>query len=325
MEYAMYAVQTVDGDYTEADIIPDLITGDIDIEHRLIKEAIKDRMDPLIAYILSNGDVKQFVLDETEAFIVEALGEPENRLMKKVEYGGFTLFGIPEGPMPGETQLCLQCKWRGTDVCKMTPIVEIDDIRKLECPHFEPKNQTGFYLNYENEDERIYLGVYPEEVAEKLELDYEDEAIEACKEWVDYYYAHDELVEMVANCDTPSDPVNEMVRRMFEHFNENAHSMGGQYDQIITYGTLSFVLMEDRMGVELTSPRTVLYHKYRVACEENKTPVEAGLTYNELVFSEGLWLHPELITELASKCSYEGWLNSYNKLQPEIAEAIRRQ
>lgn len=325
MEYAMYAVQTVDGDYTEADIIPDLITGDIDIEHRLIKEAIKDRMDPLIAYILSNGDVKQFVLDETEAFIVEALGEPENRLMKKVEYNGFTLFGIPEGPMPGETQLCLQCRWRGTDVCKMTPIVEIDEIRKLECPHFEPKNQTGFYLNYENEDELIYLGVYPEEVAEKLELDYESEAIEACKEWIDDYYAHDELVEMVANCDTPSDPVFEMVRRMFEHFNENAYSMGDQYDKITTYGTLSFVLMEDRTGVELTSPRTVLYHKYRVACEKNETPAEEVLTYNDLVFSEGLWLHPELIKELASKCSYEGWLNSYNKLQPEIAEAIRRQ
>ncbi len=325
MEYAMYAVQTVDGDYTEADIIPDLITGDIDIEHRLIKEAIQDRMDPLIAYILSNGDVKQFILDETETFIVEALGEPENRLMKKVEYNNFTLFGIPEGPMPGETQLCLQCKWRGTDVCKMTPIVEIDDIRKLECPHFESTDRTGFYLNYHDEDDRIYLGVYPEEVAEKLELDYEDEALEACKEWIDDYYDHDELVEMVANCDTPSDPVFEMVRRMFEHFNENAHSMGAQYDKITTYGTLSFVLMEDRTGVELSAPRTVLYHKYRVACEKNETPVEAGLTYNELVFSEGLWLHPELITELASKCSYEGWLNSYNKLQPEIAQAINRQ
>ena len=325
MEYAMYAVQTDDGKYTEADTVPDLITGDVDIARRLIMTAIRDRMYSLVDLIISEGDVKRFALDAVEELLYSSLDEPENRLMKKVKYDNFTLFGIPEGPMPGETQLCLQCKWRGTDACKTNPIIEIDEIRKLECPHFEPKNQTGFYLNYENEDERIYLGVYPEEVAEKLELDYEDEAIEACKEWIDYYYDHDELVEMVANCDTPSDPVFEMVRRMFEHFNENAHSMGTQHDQIITYGTLSFMLMEDRMGVELTSPRTVLYHKYRVACEKNETPVEAGLTYNELVFSEGLWLHPELITELASKCSYEGWLNSYNKLQPEIAQAIRRQ
>ena len=325
MEYAMYAVQTDDGKYTEADTVPDLITGDVDIARRLIMTAIRDRMYSLVDLIISEGDVKRFALDAAEELIYYALGEPENRLMKKVEYGEFTLYGIPEGPMPGETQLCLQCKWRDTDACKSIHIINIDDIRKLECPHFEPKNQTGFYLNYENEDEVIYLGVYPEEVAEKLELDYEDEAIEACKEWIDYYYAHDELVEMIANCDTPSDPVYEMVRRMFEHFNENAHSMGVQYDKITTYGTLSFVLMEDRMGVELTSPRTVLYHKYRVACEKNETPVEEVLSYNDLVFSEGLWLHPELITELASKCSYEGWLNSYNKLQPEIAEAIRRQ
>lgn len=273
MEYAMYAVQTVDGDYTEADIIPDLITGDIDIEHRLIKEAIQDRMDPLIAYILSNGDVKQFVLDETEAFIVEALGEPENRLMKKVEYGGFTLFGIPEGPMPGETQLCLQCKWRGTDVCKMTPIVEIDDIRKLECRHFESTDRTGFYLNYEDEDDRIYLGIDPEEVAEKLELDYEDEAIEACKEWIDEYYDHDELVEMIANGDTPSDPVKEMVRRMFGHYSENACVMDSEFSRDTTYGVLSFILKEDRTGVELTSPRTIIYHNYRKACEKDEVPI----------------------------------------------------
>ena len=325
MEYAMYAVQTDDGKYVEADTVPDLITENVEIARHLIMTAIRDRMYSLVDLIISEGDVKRFALDAAEELIYYALGEPENRLMKKVEYGGFTLFGIPEGPMPGETQLCLQCKWRGTDACKMNPIIEIDEIRKLECPHFEPKNQTGFYLNYENEDEVIYLGVYPEEVAEKLELDYEDEAIEECKEWIDDYYAHDELVEMIANCDTPSDPVFEMVRRMFEHFNENAHSMGVQYDKITTYGTLSFVLMEDRMGVELTSPRTVLYHKYRVACEKNETPVEEVLSYNDLVFSEGLWLHPELINEFASKCSYEGWLDSYNKLQPEIASAINRQ
>lgn len=325
MEYAMYAVQTDDGKYTEADTVPDLITENVEIARHLIMTAIRDRMYSLVDLIISEGDVKRFALDAAEELIYYALGEPENRLMKKVEYGGFTLFGIPEGPMPGETQLCLQCKWRGTDVCKMTPIVEIDEIRKLECRHFESTDRTGFYLNYHDEDDRIYLGINPEEVAEKLELDYEDEALEACKEWVDDYYDHDELVEMVANGDTPKDPVFEMVRRMFEHFNENAYSMGDQYDKITTYGTLSFVLMEDRMGVELTSPRTVLYHKYRVACEKNETPVETGLTYNDLVFSEGMWLHPELITELASKCSYEGWLNSYNKLQPEIAEAIHRQ
>lgn len=325
MEYAAYAIKTVDGKYAEADTLIDLLSEDLKVSHSLMREAILERLDCFIAAIYSDGDAKRYLFDAAEQFAAVALDEPESRLMKTVEFENFTLYGIPEGPMPGETQLCLQCKWRGTDACKAIHIINIDEIRKLECPHFEPKNQTGFYLNYENEDERIYLGVYPEEVAEKLELDYEDEAIEACKEWIDYYYSHDELVEMIANCDTPSDPVNEMVRRMFEHFNENAHSMSVQYDQIITYGTLSFVLMEDRMGVELTSPRTVLYHKYRVACEENKTPVEEVLTYNELVFSEGLWLHPELITELASKCSYEGWLNSYNKLQPEIAEAIRRQ
>lgn len=325
MEYAAYAIKTVNGQYAEADTIPDLLTGDIGASHFLMREAILERLDCFIAAVYSDGDAKGYLFDAAESFAIMNLGEPENRLMKTVEFPTFTLYGIPEGPMPGETQLCLQCKWRGTDACKTIHIINIDDIRKLECPHFEPVNQTGFYLNYENEDERIYLGVYPEEVAEKLELDYEDEAIEACKEWVDYYYAHDELVEMIANCDTPSDPVNEMVRRMFEHFNENAHSMSTQHDQIITYGTLSFVLMEDRMGVELTSPRTVLYHKYRVACEKNETPVEEVLTYNDLVFSEGLWLHPELINEFASKCSYEGWLNSYNKLQPEIAEAIRRQ
>ena len=325
MEYAAYAIKTVNGQYTEADTIPDLLTSHPSVTLPLMREAILERVDCFVAAILSEGDVKRYLLDSSEEYVVKSLGEPENRLMKTAEFENFTLYGIPEGPMPGETQLCLQCRWRGTDACKMNPIIEIDEIRKLECPHFEPKNQTGFYLNYENEDEVIYLGVYPEEVTEKLELDYEDEAIEACKEWIDDYYAHDELVEMIANCDTPSDPVYEMVRRMFEHFNENAHSMGVQYDKITTYGTLSFVLMEDRMGVELTSPRTVLYHKYRVACEKNETPVEAGLSYNDLVFSEGLWLHPELITELASKCSYEGWLDSYNKLQPEIASAIRRQ
>ena len=325
MEYAAYAIKTVNGQYAEADTIPDLLTGDIGASHFLMKEAILEKLDCLIAAVYSDGDAKRYLFDATEEFVIKTLGEPENRLMKSVEFPTFTLYGIPEGPMPGETQLCLQCKWRGTDACKMTPIIKIDEIRKLECPHFEPKNQTGFYLNYENEDELIYLGVYPEEVAEKLELDYEDEALEACKEWVDDYYDHDELVEMVANCDTPSDPVFEMVRRMFEHFNENAYSMGAQYDKITTYGTLSFVLMEDRTGVELTSPRTVLYHKYRVACEKNETPAEEVLTYNDLVFSEGLWLHPELIKELASKCSYEGWLNSYNKLQPEIAQAINRQ
>lgn len=325
MEYAMYAVQTDDGKYTEADTVPDLITENVEIARHLIMTAIRDRMYSLVDLIISEGDVKRFALDATEELIYYALGEPENRLMKKVEYGGFTLFGIPEGPMPGETQLCLQCKWRGTDACKMTPIVEIDEIRKLECRHFESTDRTGFYLNYHDEDDRIYLGINPEEVAEKLELDYEDEALEACREWVDDYYDHDELVEMVANCDTPSDPVKEMVRRMFEHFNENAYSMGAQYDKITTYGTLSFVLMEDRTGVELSAPRTVMYHKYRVACGENDTPVEEVLTYNDLVFSEGLWLHPELIKELASKCSYEGWLNSYNKLQPEIAQAINRQ
>ena len=325
MEYAMYAVQTDDGKYTEADTVPDLITENVEIARHLIMTAIRDRMYSLVDLIISEGDVKRFALDAAEELIYYALGEPENRLMKKVEYGGFTLFGIPEGPMPGETQLCLQCKWRNTDVCKMTPIVEIDDIRKLECRHFESTDRTGFYLNYHDEDDRIYLGIDPEEVAEKLELDYEDEALEACKEWVDDYYDHDELVEMVANGDTPSDPVFEMVRRMFEHFNENAYSMGSNYDRETTYGVLTFILMEDRTGVELSAPRTVMYHKYRVACEENDTPVEEALTYNDLVFSEGLWLHPELITELASKCSYEGWLNSYNKLQPEIAQAINRQ
>ena len=325
MEYAAYAIKTVDGQYAEADTIPDLLTENISASHLLMREAILERLDCFIAAVYSDGDAKGFLYDAAEAFAIINLGEPENRLMKSVEFPTFTLYGIPEGPMPGETQLCLQCRWRGTDACKMNPIIEIDDIRKLECPHFEPKNQTGFYLNYHDEDDRIYVGINPVEVAEKLELDYEDEALEACKEWVDDYYDHDELVEMVADGDTPKDPVFEMVRRMFEHFNENAHSMGVQYDKITTYGTLSFVLMEDRMGVELTSPRTVLYHKYRVACEKNETPVEEVLTYNDLVFSEGLWLHPELITELASKCSYEGWLNSYNKLQPEIAEAINRQ
>ena len=325
MEYAAYAIKTVNGQYAEADTIPDLLTGDIGASHFLMREAILERLDCFIAAVYSDGDAKGYLYDAAESFAIMNLGEPESRLMKTVEFPTFTLYGIPEGPMPGETQLCLQCKWRGTDVCKSIHIINIDDIRKLECPHFEPVNQTGFYLNYENEDDRIYLGVYPEEVAEKLELDYEDEAIEACKEWVDDYYDHDELVEMVANGDTPSDPVFEMVRRMFEHFNENAHSIDPQYSKEISYGALSFVLKEDRTGVELTSPRTVLYHKYRVACEKNETPVEEVLTYNDLVFSEGLWLHPELITELASKCSYEGWLNSYNKLQPEIAQAINRQ
>ena len=325
MEYAMYAVQTDDGKYTEADTVPDLITENVEIARHLIMTAIRDRMYSLVDLIISGGDVKRFALDAAEELIYYALGEPENRLMKKVEYGGFTLFGIPEGPMPGETQLCLQCKWRGTDVCKMTPIVEIDEIRKLECRHFESTDRTGFYLNYHDEDDRIYLGINPEEVAEKLELDYEDEALEACKEWVDDYYDHDELVEMVANCDTPSDPVKEMVRRMFEHFNENAHSMGIQYDKITTYGTLSFILMEDRTGVELSAPRTVMYHKYRVACEENDTPAEEVLTYKDLVFSEGMWLHPELIKEFASRLAYGGWLEVYNKLQPEIAQAINRQ
>ena len=325
MEYAAYAIKTVNGQYAEADTIPDLLTGDIGAAHLLMKEAILEKLDCFIATVYSDGDAKRYLFDATEEFVIKTLGEPESRLMKSVEFPTFTLYGIPEGPMPGETQLCLQCRWRGTDACKSIHIINIDDIRKLECPHFESTDRTGFYLYYNDEVDRIYLGINPEEVAEKLELDYEDEALEACKEWVDDYYDHDELVEMVANGDTPSDPVKEMVRRMFEHFNENAYSMGAQYDKITTYGTLSFVLMEDRMGVELTSPRTVLYHKYRVACEKNETPVEEVLTYNELVFSEGIWLHPELITELASKCSYEGWLNSYNKLQPEIAEAIRRQ
>lgn len=325
MEYAMYAVQTDDGKYTEADTVPDLITENVEIARHLIMTAIRDRMYSLVDLIISEGDVKRFALDAAEELIYYALGEPENRLMKKVEYGGFTLFGIPEGPMPGETQLCLQCKWRGTDVCKMTPIVEIDDIRKLECRHFESTDRTGFYLNYHDEDDRIYLGINPEEVAEKLELDYEDEALEACKEWVDDYYDHDELVEMVANGDTPKDPVFEMVRRMFEHFSENASNMGSSYGRETTYGVFTFILLEDRTGVELSAPRTVMYHKYRVACEKNETPVEEVLTYKDLVFSEGLWLHPELIKEFASKCSYEGWLNSYNKLQPEIAQAINRQ
>ena len=325
MNYVAYAIQTVDGKYTEADTIPDLINENLDTEVRLIKEAIQDRMDPLIALILSEGDTKGYVIDAVEELLYSSLDEPENRLMKKVEYGGFTLFGIPEGPMPGETQLCLQCKWRGTDVCKMTPIIEIDEIRKLECSHFESIEQTGFYLNYHDEDDCIYLGLYPEEVTEKLELDYEDEAIEACKEWIDDYYDHDELVEMVANCDTPSDPIHEMVRRMFEHFNEEAGNMGTIYGRETTYGVLTFFLLEDRTGVELSAPRTVMYHKYRVACEENNTPAEEVLTYNELVFSEGMWLHPELINEYASRTFYEGWLEAYNKLQPEIAQAINRQ
>ena len=325
MEYAMYAVQTDDGKYTEADTVPDLITENVEIARHLIMTAIRDRMYSLVDLIISEGDVKRFALDAAEELIYYALGEPENRLMKKVEYGGFTLFGIPEGPMPGETQLCLQCKWRGTDVCKMTPIVEIDEIRKLECRHFESTDRTGFYLNYHDEDDRIYLGINPEEVAEKLELDYEDEALEACKEWVDDYYDHDELVEMVANGDTPKDPVFEMVRRMFEHFSENASNMGSSYGRETTYGVLTFILLEDRTGVELSAPRTVLYHKYRVACEENDTPAEEVLTYNDLVFSEGLWLHPELIKEFASRLSYGGWLDAYNKLQPEIAQAINRQ
>ncbi len=325
MNYVAYAIQTVDGKYAEADTIPDLINENLDIEVRLIKEAIQDRMDPLIALILSEGDTKGYVIDAVEELLYSSLDEPENRLMKKVEYDNFTLYGIPEGPMPGETQLCLQCKWRCTDVCKMTPIIEIDEIRKLECSHFESIEQTGFYLNYHDEIDCIYLGLYPEEVTEKLELDYEDEAIEACKEWIDDYYDHDELVEMVANGDTPSDPIHEMVRRMFEHFNEEAGNMGTIYGSETTYGVLSFILMEDRTGVELSAPRTVMYHKYRVACEENDTPAEEVLTYNELVFSEGMWLHPDLINEFASRLAYGGWLEVYNRLQPEIAQAINRQ
>lgn len=325
MEYAMYAVQTDDGKYTEADTVPDLITENVEIARHLIMTAIRDRMYSLVDLIISEGDVKRFALDAAEELIYYALGEPENRLMKKVEYGGFTLFGIPEGPMPGETQLCLQCKWRGTDACKEIHIINIDEIRKLECPHFESTDRTGFYLNYEDEIDCIYLGIDPEEVAEKLELDYEDEALEACKEWVDDYYDHDELVEMVANGDTPKDPVFEMVRRMFEHFNEEAGNMGTTYGSETTYGVLSFILMEDRTGVELSAPRTVMYHKYRVACEENDTPAEEVLTYKDLVFSEGMWLHPELINEYASRTFYKRWLEVYNKLQPEIAQAINRQ
>ena len=57
----------------------------------------------------------------------------------------------------------------------------------------------------------------------------------------------------------------------------------------------------------------------------NVTRAEEVLTYKDLVFSEGLWLHPELIKEFASRLAYGGWLEVYNKLQPEIAQAINRQ
>ena len=58
MEYAMYAVQTDDGKYTEADTVPDLITGDVDIARHLIMTAIRDGMYSMVDLIISEGDVK---------------------------------------------------------------------------------------------------------------------------------------------------------------------------------------------------------------------------------------------------------------------------
>lgn len=316
MNYVAYAIQTVDGKYVEADTIPDLINENLDIEVRLIKEAIQDRMDPLIALILSEGDARRYVLDAVEELLYTNLDEPEDRLMKKVEYDNFTLFGIPEGPMPGETQLCLQCKWRGTDVCKMTPIIEIDEIRKLECRHFTPTEQTGFYLNYEDDDERVYLGIAPDIVAEGLELEHEDEAVEACKEWLDEYYSHEELLEMIAEGDTPTDPIKFMVERIYSDYNTNGFKYGSRYCINTEYGPLSFILLEDVTGVELTCPRNQIYYDYKKLCDAEGTE---PMSYTDLIFLQNMWSNRDIINRAVEASGmYKEWLAVYNKLQPTV-------
>ena len=321
MEYTVYAIKTAT-EYHEYHYLTDLIESNKSTMVPYVSSLIEDRAPQIAALALNSGDVTKYIQDNTFFQILEDLGQPENRLVRSFTKDEVTIYGIPEGPMPGDCEICKQCAHRTDGGCNKISVIDVDGPRTADCPCFEVTDVTGFYLNYDDEDEKIYLGIKIDEVLEKLDS-YESEALEACKAWLYETYDKDELVDMIAEGEAPSNPVEDMIYNMLSNYDMNGFKYEFSRTSTMEFGPISFVLKEDRAGIDLTCPRSQLNYDCRKICEEEGIPQEEWLSYREIVYSEQMWLHPEIVNKAINRSEmYKGWLEVYNKLQPEVAKTI---